>query len=133
LFEPLTVASRTSGAENVLESSIWTSYVAELAAGFHENVIGCAAVSPFVGVDSVGCAGIAGGAGGVEVVAVMLIFVTNASPQKIEVSPLNTVSNAPVVAGKSIENVWPVTYGLDDVSSATSLPTSDCEPPRYVE
>ena len=40
----------------------------------------------------------------------MSILVTNASPQKIDGSPLKTVSNAPVVAGKSIENVWPVTY-----------------------
>ena len=36
-------------------------------------------------------------------------FVTNASPQKIDGSPLKIVSNAPVVAGKSCENVMPVT------------------------
>jgi hypothetical protein len=97
------------------------------------NVIGCEGVSPFVGETSVGVAGVGGGAGGVELVAVTLILVTNASPQNTDVSPLNTVSNAPVVAGKSIENVWPVTYGLDDASSATSLPMSEFDPPRYVE
>ena len=60
------------------------------------------------GASSVGAAGTGGGAGGV-LPPVSESFVTNASPQKIVGSPFKTVSNAPAVAGKSIENVWPVT------------------------
>ena len=93
-------------------------------------MIGCGGVSPFVGETSVGAAGTGGGAGGVEFVALARILVTNASPQKTDGLPLSTVSNAPAVAGKSVENVWPVTYGLAEVSTATTLPMSDCEPPR---
>ena len=66
-------------------------------------MIGWAGVSPFGGERSAGAAGTGAPAGGVEVVALGSIFVTNASPQKIDVSPLNTVSNAPAVAGKSSE------------------------------
>ena len=57
-------------------------------------------------------------------------FATNASPQKIIVSPANVRSNAPGVVVKSAEYVWPVTYTLPAGSSATSLPTSVSEPPR---
>ena len=57
-------------------------------------------------------------------------FVTKASPQKIDGSPLKIVSKAPVVAGKSIEYVSPVTYDFAARSRAMSMPLSDCEPPR---
>ena len=107
--DDVTLWSRTSGALNALESSIWILYETASATSFQSNVIGCGCDDAFDGVSNVGAAGSPGGAGGVDVVALMSIFVTNASPQKIERSPLNTRSNAPTVAGKSWENVDPVT------------------------
>ena len=59
-------------------------------------------------------------------------FVTNASPQKIDGSPLKIVSNAPVVAGKFCENVMPVTYRLPAESRPMSVACSDSDPPRNV-
>jgi hypothetical protein len=104
-IDDVTVASRSSGAANVLESSIWISYEAAPATSLQSKVIGCGGVSAFAGASSAGAAGTGGGAGGVDPVALSRIFVTNASPQKIEGSPLKTVSSAPVVAGKSNEKV----------------------------
>ena len=52
-------------------------------------------------------AGAGGGGGDVAVSAV--IFMTKASPQKIDGSPPKTTSNAPAVTGKSLEIVCPVT------------------------
>src|SRR3954468_12053157 len=62
------VASRTSGAVNPLESSIWIWYEAALVAPFQSKVIGCGGVSPLVGETSVGVPGVAGGATGALVV-----------------------------------------------------------------
>src|SRR3954454_11099196 len=61
------------------------------------------------------------------------ICVTKASPQKIDRSPFQMVSNAPVVAGKSRERVWPVRYTWPGAARAMSSPTSVCDPPRKVE
>ena len=65
--------------------------------------------SLFGGDTNVGVAGVGAGAGGVDVVRFGSTFVAHASPQKIDVSPLKTVSNAPVVAGKSSDMVRPAT------------------------
>src|SRR3954447_12816940 len=101
--EPETDCSRTSGALNALVSSIWIVYDAAPATSLQSKVIGCAGVSALAGASSVGAAGTGGGAGGGEPAALSRSFVTNASPQKSDGSPLNTVSKAPAVAGKSIE------------------------------
>ena len=84
---------------NALESSIWIVYETALVTLLQSNVIGCGGVSALAGARSVGVPGVAGGATGALVVALTSIFVTNASPQKIERSPAKTVSNAPTVAG----------------------------------
>jgi len=101
----VTVWSRTSGALNADESSIWIWYETACATSFQSNWMGWGCDEAFAGDTNVGAAGTPGGATGVDVVALMSSLVTNASPQKIDRSPLNTVSNAPTVAGKSIENV----------------------------
>ena len=88
---------------NVLASSTWSWYVAAPGTSLQSNVSGCGGVSALEGASSAGAAGIGGGAGGVEVVRSRSSRVTNASPQKICGSPLQTVSKAPVVAGKFIE------------------------------
>src|SRR4029079_10366575 len=96
-------------------------YEAEPTAAFHWNVIGCGvATSLFGGDTSVGVAGVGAGARGVEVVRFGSTFVTHASPQKIDVSPLKTVSNAPTVAGKSSDIVRPATKTLPFVRTARS-------------
>src|SRR3954469_21339683 len=127
------VTSRTSGAVNPLESSIWISYDTALVAPFQSNVIGCGGVSALAGETRVTVPGVAGGATCAFVVEFTLIFVTKASPQKIDRSPFQMVSNAPVVAGKSRERVWPVRYTWPVPSRAMSSPTSVCDPPRKVE
>src|SRR3954449_6604898 len=58
------------------------------------------------------------------------IFVTKASPQKIDRSPFQMVSNAPVVAGKSRERVWPVRDPWPGPSRAVSPAASVSRPPR---
>src|SRR3954464_14446353 len=100
------VRSRTSGAVNELPSSIWISYDTALVAPFQSNVIGCGGVSALAGETSVTIPGVAGGATCAFVVEFTLIFVTKASPQKIDRSPFQMVSNAPVVAGKSRGRGW---------------------------
>src|SRR3954470_17300556 len=127
------VTSRTSGAANELPSSIWISYDTALVAPFQSNVIGCGGVSALAGETSVTIPGVAGGATCAFVAEFTLIFVTKASPQKIDRSPFQMVSNAPVVAGKSRERVWPVRYTWPVPSRAMSSPTSVCDPPRKVE
>ena len=57
-----------------------------------------------------------------------LTFVTKASMLVGEV-----VSNAPVVVGKFVELVSPVTYALPEESTAIALPSSEALPPRNVE
>ncbi len=94
---------------NALESSIWMVYDTALAASFQSNVIGCGCEEASNGDTSTGASGTAGGAGGVEPLASMSSFVMKASPQKICRSPFQIRSNAPTVAGKSCENVLPVT------------------------
>jgi len=129
-IDVVTFCSRTSGAEKALLLAIWIVYDTALDASLQSNVIGCCGVSPLGGASRLGAGGSAGGAGGVELVRPIAIFVTNASPQKIDVSPLKTVSNAPVVAGKSRESVWPVTNTSPTLSIDRSVPLSDCTPPR---
>src|SRR3954467_14494442 len=62
------VTSRTSGAVNPLESSIWISYETALVAPFQSKVIGCGGVSALAGETSAGVPGVAGGATGAFVV-----------------------------------------------------------------
>jgi hypothetical protein len=93
---------RTSGAVNALESAIWIVYDAAPVTSLQSNVIGCAGDDALAGANKAGAVGTGGGAGGV-VPPVSETLVTKASPQKIDGSPLKIVSNAPVVAGKSIE------------------------------
>ena len=69
------------------------------------NWIGCGCEDAFDGLSKVGAAGMPGGDVGVDVVALMSIFVTNESAQKIAGSPFHTLSNAPTVTGKSCEAV----------------------------
>src|SRR3954454_19842216 len=128
-----TISSRTSGAVNELWSSIWISYVVAPGTSAQSNVTGCGGASPFDGASSAGAAGTGGGAGGVEVVRARSTRVTKASPQKMDGSPLNTVSNARVVAGKPCEYVTPMTSGSPSGARATSTPLSACGPPRNVE
>jgi hypothetical protein len=74
-------------------------YDTALVTLLQSKVIGCGGVSALPGARRFGVPGVAGGATGALVVALTSIFVTNASPQKIERSPAQTVSNAPTVAG----------------------------------
>src|SRR3954465_14044235 len=127
------VRSRTSGAVNPPESALWISYDTAVGAPFQSNVIGCGGVSALAGETRVTVPGVAGGATCAFVVEFTLIFVTKASPQKIDRSPFQMVSNAPVVAGKSRERVWPVRYTWPVPSRAMSSPTSVGAPPRKVE
>src|SRR3954447_4669087 len=106
--EGVTVSVRTSGAVKALESSISMVYDAALVTSFQSKPTGCAGLAPLAGATRVGAAGTAGGAGGVDP-PVRDSFTTNESPQKIVGSPFHTVSKAPTVTGKSIENVLPVT------------------------
>lgn len=94
---------------NPLESSIWMVYDTVLAVSLQSKEIGCDCDEALDGASSVGAAGTAGGAGGVELPALTSSFTTKPSPQKMDRSPFHTVSNAPVVAGKSCEYVSPVT------------------------
>ena len=66
----MTLCSRTSGAVNALESSIWMVYDTALGASFQSNVIGCGCDEALDGDTSVGATGTPGGAGGVDVVGV---------------------------------------------------------------
>ena len=78
-------------------------YEAAPEAPLHWNVIGCGGFSLLTGDRRPGAAGTGGVDGGVEVPESMASLVTKPSPQKIDVSPLKTVSKAPAVVGKSIE------------------------------
>src|SRR5262245_5203948 len=108
-------------------------YDAALVTSVQSKPIGCEGALPLAGDSSVGVPGVAGGATGALVVALTSIFVTKASPQNTMRSPAKTVSNAPVVAGKSIDIVRPVTYTSPTLSMATSNPPSPCDPPCNVE
>ena len=92
---------------NALESAIWIGTYRALTS-LQSKPIGCDWDEALDGDSSVGAGGTPGGAGGV-LPPVRVTFVTNASPQKIDGSPLKIVSKAPVVAGKFCENVMPVT------------------------
>src|SRR3954463_9400182 len=107
--DDVTFWSRTSGALNAEESSIWIWYETASATSLQSNWMGWGCDEAFAGETKVGAAGRPGGETGVDVVALISSLVTNASPQKIDRSPLNTLSKAPTVAGKSCENVEPVT------------------------
>jgi hypothetical protein len=104
----VTDSLRTSGAAKALVSAIWIVYDAAPVTSLQSKLIGWAGEEALAGARSAGAAGTGGGAGGV-VPPVSETFVTKASPQKIEGSPLKIVSKAPVVAGKSIDWVVPVT------------------------
>lgn len=108
-------------------------YDAALVTSVQSNAIGCEGALALAGDRSVGAPGVGGGATGALVVALTSIFVTKASPQNIERLPAKTVSNAQVVAGKSIENVWPLTYTSPTLSMTISNPPSPYDPPCSVE
>ena len=59
--DAVTVWSRTSGAVNELESSIWIWYDVALVVSLQSNVIGCGCDEALAGDTSVGAAGTAGG------------------------------------------------------------------------
>ena len=106
--EAVTDAWRTSGAVKALELSIWIVYDAAPATSLQSKR------DRLLRMGSVGrrqqrrCDG-HGRVGGSACCASGRAFVTKASPQKIDRSPFQIVSNAPTVAGKSIEYVRPVT------------------------
>ena len=81
------LALRTSGAPNWEISSTWIVYDAAPATSLQSNVTGCADMAPSAGLTSAGAAGGGGGGGCVGAVPLTSTFATNASPQKIVVSP----------------------------------------------
>jgi uncharacterized membrane protein YgcG len=109
----------TNGAANVCELSIWIEYVAAPATSVQSKVIvvpganlasaaglwSDGAGSGPVGGGEGGGGGSGGGCGEGGGVAPVATLATKASPQKINVSPLKTRSNAPAVVGKSAEYV----------------------------
>src|SRR5262245_1864284 len=107
-FDATRLSLRTSGAAKSLAVSTWRVYDAAPTTSLQSNVNGCGTDSPTAGDSSAGAAGVGGVDGGVDVDASVASLTTNASPQKIDVLPLNTVSSAPVVVGKSSELVWPM-------------------------